>query len=203
MLNIVRWVAPTAALALSACAGYSVVDDNGKTDNDASQGIRYYEPAPYLLVYTDGKGNLTSQIIMMPDLTQKRVIDLYAYASSNNSTLDFNNGMLTKSSVEVDTTAVPSALIDTIQTLGVEAIGAAFNAPQSGVTHAIPAPYLFKIIVGKDGTTLVGGQGKDSKGEPFVLKISVTKEAATATGENADAKGKDKDKDEPSTKEGS
>lgn len=177
MISAMRWAGAGMALLLSGCAGFKVVD--APTPNDTAQGIRYYEPAPFLLVYSDGKGNLTSQIIVMPDITQKRVIDLYAYASTNKSTLDFSNGMLTKSAVEVDSTAVPVALINTIQSLGVAAIGAAFNAPESGVTHVIPAPYLFKIVVDENGTRLVGGQGVGPDGQPLNLQISVTKEAAT------------------------
>ncbi|MDR6841323.1 hypothetical protein [Pseudoxanthomonas sacheonensis] len=177
MISAMRWVCAGIALLLSGCAGFKVVD--APANEDTVQGIRYYEPAPFLLVYSDGKGNLTSQIIVMPDITQKRVIDLYAYASTNKSTLDFTDGMLTKSAVEIDSTAVPLALIDTIQSLGVAAIGAAFNAPESGVTHIIPAPYLFKIVVDANGTTLVGGQGVGPDGKPLNLKISVTKEAAT------------------------
>lgn len=177
MISAMRWVGAGMALLLSGCAGFKVVD--APTSNDTAEGIRYYEPAPFLLVYSDGKGNLTSQIIVMPDITQKRVIDLYAYASTNKSTLDFTDGMLTKSAVEVDSTAVPLAMIDTIQSLGVAAIGAAFNAPKSGVTHTIPAPYLFKIVVDKDGTRLLGGPGLGADGEPLNLQISVTKEAAT------------------------
>lgn len=190
-----RFVIAAVLFVLSGCAGYTVKDHQ-----EALQGIRYYEPAPFLLVYSDGKGNLTSQIIMMPDLTQKRVIDLYAYAAKNESTLNFENGVLTKSEMGIDSTAVPSALIDTIQTLGVAAIGAAFNAPQSGTTRSIPAPYLFKIVVGVSGTTLVGGQGVGPDGGPMVLNISVTKEAATkakeASSDNSKAKA------EPPTAEG-
>lgn len=169
----IRFAVATTLLVLSGCAGYTV-----KNDQDALQGIRYYEPAPFLLVYSDGKGNLTSQIIMMPDLTQKRVIDLYAYAAKNKGTLDFENGVLTKSEMTIDSAAVPEALIGTIQTLGVAAIGAAFNAPESGTTRSIPAPYLFKIVVGVKDTTLVGGQGVGLDGKPLVLKI---KEANTDT----------------------
>jgi hypothetical protein len=179
MTSNMRWAAMSMALVLSGCAGFKVVDDVDPDNSDLPHGIRYYEPAPFLLVYSDGKGNLSSQIIMMPDTQKRRVIDLYAYASSNNSTLDFSNGMLTKSVMALDTTTVPSTLLKTIQTLGVEAISAAFNAPQSGVTHAIPAPYLYKIVVNDKGTYLVGGQGLGPDGNPLVLMISVTKEAAS------------------------
>mgnify|MGYP000549847843 CR=1 FL=1 len=161
---------------LSGCAGFSVQDDNDKPEVD---GIRYYEPAPFLLIYSDGKGNLTSQIIMMPDTQKKRVIDMHAFAAKNNTTLSFNKGVLESSKFVVDSTALPSTLITSIKSLGTAAISAAFNAPESGITRQIPAPYLYKIVIGKDGTKLVGGQGTGPKNEQIVLYVGVTKEATT------------------------
>jgi hypothetical protein len=178
---------------LVGCAGYSARPLNGSVDNANAQGIRYYEPAPFLLVYSDGKGNLTSQIIMMPDTSKLMVMDLHAFAAKNNSTLTFDDGVLTSSKFVVDSTAVPAALIDTIKTLGTAAISSAFNAPDSGTTRRIPAPYLFKIVIGRDGTKLVGGQGIGPGGQPLVIQVSVTKEAAAeaaakpAAGNGSDA----------------
>jgi len=172
----------TALFLLCGCAGFSVQDDSDDLD-----GIRFYEPAPFLLVYSDGKGNLTSQIIMMPDTTRKRVIDLHAFAAKNNTTLTFNKGVLGSSQFVVDSTALPSTLLTSIKALGTAAISAAFNAPDSGTTRQIPAPYLFKIVVDKDGTRLVGGQGAGPNNELVVLYVSVTKEATTKPAATAPA----------------
>lgn len=163
---------------LSGCAGYTSRPVNSNHEDSTAQGIRYYEPAPFLLVYSDGKGNLTSRIIMMPDTSKLMVMDLHSFASKNNSTLTFDHGVLTSSKFIVDSTAVPTALVETIKTLGTAAISSAFNAPESGTTRQIPAPYLFKIVVGPKGTMLVGGQGLGPGDAPLVIHVSVTKEAA-------------------------
>jgi hypothetical protein len=173
----VKMVVAVATILLAGCAGYSAGPICTKELDTKANGVRYYEIAPFLLVYSDGKGNLTSQIVMMPDTSKKMVMDLYAYASKNNSTLTFENGVLTTAKYVLDSTTVPSALIDTIKTLGTAAVSTAFNAPNEGATRTIPAPYLFKIVIDNSGTRLVGGQGVGPDNKPLDIKVSVTKEA--------------------------
>jgi hypothetical protein len=175
----VKMVLAVATILLAGCAGYSASPIHTNELDIKAKGVRYYEVAPFLLVYSDGKGNLTSQIVMMPDTSKKMVMNLYAYASKNNSTLTFENGVLTSSKFVLDSTTVPSALIDTIQTLGTAAVSAAFNAPNAGTTRTIPAPYLFKIVVDNNGTRLVGGQGVGPDGQTLIVHVSVTKEATS------------------------
>jgi hypothetical protein len=172
-------------LLLAGCAGFSA-----QPDIDSANGIRYYAPASYLLVYSDGKGNLQSQILVMPDLDRKMVIDLKAVGAKNNSTLTFQNGILTGSKFVVDTTALPGALIDTIKTLGTTAIASAFNAPEDTATiRKIPSPYLFKIVVDRDGTRLVGKQGVGPNNEPLIVMVRVTKEGASGDDQQNTVKG--------------
>jgi hypothetical protein len=149
-------------------------------EDAAADGIRYYEMAPYLLIYPDGKGGITSSIEMMPDTSRMMVIELHAFASSNHTTFTFANGVLTSSKFIVDNTAVPAAIVETIKTLGIAAVDNAMNDPGAGTVRHVPAPYLFKIVIDKDGTRLVGGQGKDGSNKPVIIQVAVTKEAATA-----------------------
>lgn len=163
-----------AVTLLSACAGFianPVLDD---ADDAAADGIRYYEVAPYLLVYGDGKGGITSSIEMLPDLSRKMNIDLHAFAAKNNTTLTFANGMLTSSKFVVDETVIPAAVVETIKTLGVAAVSKAMNDPTTSKVRLIPAPQLFKIVIDKDGTTLVGSPAKGTNGEPVVIRVAVT-----------------------------
>jgi hypothetical protein len=159
---------------LVGCAGYKaepVISENDKN----LIGLRYYEPAPFLLIYSDGRGNLQSEILILPDLTKKMNINLYSYFANNNSTLTFEHGILKESKTVIDDLALPKAFIETIKTVGEAAIGTALNYPDSGVVRQFPAPYLFKIIIDKDGTKLIGGQGTGSDGKPLVININVTK----------------------------
>lgn len=167
------------AALLTGCAGYTAGPILNNKQDAKADGVRYYEIAPFLLVYSDGKGNLTSQIVMMPDTSKKMTLDLYAIAANNDSTLNFENGVLTSSKFILDSSEVPQSLIATIQTLGTAAVSAAFNEPELGTTRRIPAPYLFKIVIDNDGTRLVGGQGVGPDGKPLVVRVSVTGEATS------------------------
>lgn len=179
MVLNVKVVVAAVTILVSGCAGYSAVPIHNSDEDKKADGVRYYEIAPFLLVYSDGKGNLTSKIEMMPDTSKKMTMDLYSFAANNNSTLTFKNGILTNSKLVLDSTVIPLALIDTIQTLGVAAASAAFMAPDSGTTRSIPAPYLFKIVIDKNGTRLVGGQGVGPDGKPLIIHVSVTGETAS------------------------
>jgi Fe-S cluster assembly iron-binding protein IscA len=173
-------IASVFSASLAGCAGFSARAVATADEDGVANGIRYYEMAPYLLVYADGKGGITSSIEMMPDTSRKMVMDLHSFASANNTTLTFVNGVLTSSKFVVDNTAVPAAIIETIKTLGVAAVSNAMNDPGANVTRRIPAPYLFKIVVDRDGTRLVGGPGVDSNGEPVVIQVTVSAEAVSA-----------------------
>lgn len=143
---------------VSACAGLDVkpIGTDAKLDKDA-RGFRYYQPAPFLFIYSDGKGGIVSQIKFLPDTTQKMSAQPYAYLSSNESTLQFDAGILTVASVVVDETVVPSAALDSLaKTLGAAA-KAALNAPQATQEAIVPVPYLFKIVLNGDNIELRGG----------------------------------------------
>jgi hypothetical protein len=165
------------------CAGFTAKPVTSDVQDSQEDGVRYYEIAPYLLVYSDGNGNLNSRIEMMPDTSRKMVMDLHAFASKNNSTLTFENGVLVSSNFVLDNTAIPTQLIESIKTLGTAAIANAFNEPGAGTVRRIPPPYLFKIVVDSDGTRLVGGPGEDAHGKAMVINVTVTREAATSAAE--------------------
>lgn len=168
------------------CAGYTAKPVTSDAQDGQEDGVRYYEIAPYLLVYSDGNGNLTSRIEMMPDTSRKMVMDLHAFASKNNSTLTFENGVLVSSNFVLDNTAIPAQVIESIKTFGTAAIANAFNEPGAASTvRRIPPPYLFKIVVDKDGTRLVGGPGRDARGNAVVIHVSVTREAATSAADGS------------------
>ena len=69
--------------------------------------------------------------------------------------LYFKNGMLTGSTELNDTTELPKALIAAVQSAVPLLMKAALAAPQGNV----PAPYLYKIIVGNGSLTFLGSQG--------------------------------------------
>jgi hypothetical protein len=140
-------------------------------------GIRYYQPAPYLLLYTDSEGGFVSKLLILPDLQQKMSIRPYAIAASNNTTLTFTNGMLDAAKADIDQTEVPKAVIASLEKAAAVAIkGGAFLAPGAEAPTA-PAPYLFKIVNTGGSWELIGGQGKDKDRQEVKIKVKVSNPA--------------------------
>jgi hypothetical protein len=171
----------TACLLLAGCAGTKVArvsnpayNVTGKYSDEDANGIRYYESAPFLLVYSDGKGGLNSQLLFLPDLTQKRVIDPYSVLASNNSTLTFVNGVLTQGKTVVDETMVPKAVIGTLERAAAAMIGGAFNDAGAAPTPQLPPPQLFRIILANGSARLVGGPGIDQDGKVRMIDVTVS-----------------------------
>lgn len=79
------------ASVLAGCAGTSVETIADPAADKEARGIRFYETAPFVLVTSDGKGGLISELIYLPDTTRKRSVRPYAFMANNNSTLTFSN----------------------------------------------------------------------------------------------------------------
>jgi hypothetical protein len=151
------------ALALGGCAGATVhpiayhtgqPDQVGGEPEADVRGIRYYEGAHFLIVYTDGKGGLKSEVKFLPDLTRKRSINPYAYLAKNETTLTFSNGMLTGSKSVIDETVIPKAVISAATKVALASIAAA-NAADGKQRTYLPQPVLFKFDINKAGKVLL------------------------------------------------
>jgi hypothetical protein len=150
-------------LTLISCAGLTVKPVNPAHDAEYD-GVRYFGSSKYLLVRTDGAGGLTVEPIDLPDSSKLMSAHPYAYLSSNTSTLQFTNGVLTNSEVDVDSTVVPNAIVKALEKVAVAAIGGAANVAEGSVTDSsqptIPLPRLFKIEVSKGHARLIGEHGE-------------------------------------------
>jgi hypothetical protein len=162
-----------------SCTKPLATPSDGMADADVD-GIRYYEPSPYLLVYSDGKGGLVSKLLYLPDLTKKRVIKPYAYLAANISTLTFSNGMLTQSKVVADETVVPKAVVGVLEQTALAALGTSLNVAGTPTTPRHPPPYLFKVELSNGQARLVGGAGMDANGNPRFIDVTVTKTGSDA-----------------------
>jgi len=127
---------------------------NAKADAAAS-GIRYYETAPYLLVFADGKGGIKWKIYYLPDQTQKRTIEPSVFLASITTNHTFSNGMLTGNKVTADTTTLPKAVITAVQGL----LTSAAALDQAKPDHVVPPPRLYKIKIDDGKVELLGGAG--------------------------------------------
>lgn len=160
------------ALCLTGCAGithkpvpYTPVSEinpkpgleaNSKAD-EKTDGVRYYQASPYLLVYSDGKGGIGWKIYYLPDQTLKMTAKPYNFVSKVNGDMTFSNGMLTDSSADIDSAALPKGIISALEKLAPALMAAADLPKEKG--HQIPAPRLYKITVKDNQVILAGREG--------------------------------------------
>ncbi len=62
----------SAVALMTACAGIQV--SRLTSDNDQVKGVRFYRPAPYLLVTADAKGELKASLVYLPKINEEYVI---------------------------------------------------------------------------------------------------------------------------------
>jgi hypothetical protein len=158
-LRVVSAAGASLCLILSACAGLTAREidrtiTSGERSDAQARGIRYFLPAPYILVYSNGPGRLAAQFVVMPDLDRTMSVDPYSILASNKSKLSFQNGMLTSGSSVADATVIPTAVIEALKTAALARAGMDMPA---GDTRALPPPYLYRIISDAEGTRLAGG----------------------------------------------
>ncbi len=133
--------AVSLTLGLASCAQlvHSPIEDF-----DDVSGVPYYQGSYYLLVHTDGKGNLASKLLWLRDPSRKMQAKPTSVFASLESTLQFSNGTLTKSTELADTTAVPTAIIEAAESL----LSSGFlSRPDRAPKIALPAPSIYKVII--------------------------------------------------------
>lgn len=170
-----RFMVLGLTLGLAGCAGTTVrpisyapgtvVSVAGKPDAEVN-GLRYYEGAYFVIVYSDGKGGLASDVKWLPDLTRKRAIDPYTWFAKNEATLTFQNGMLTEAKSVVDETAIPKAILSAAAKIAIAS--AADKAGGDDDKTVLPRPVLYKIQVADGKLTLLRG---DTGGSDIVVTL--------------------------------
>jgi hypothetical protein len=170
------WGGLLCAALLAALTGcYSAVVYHAANKGDDSTGIRYYQSAPYVLIYSDGKGGLNWQIVYLPDQTKLMTVAPTTFLGKSQMSLSFINGTLTSGGGTGDTTTIPAAIFAAVQgaipllSSAVVNIGAnkgilpgASNPPvlpPLAPPPKFPAPYLYKIVVEGGSVEFIGDQG--------------------------------------------
>jgi hypothetical protein len=123
-----------------------------------ANGIRYYRPATYILIKPDyEKRQASVGIFHVPDTRQVFVADPWSWMASNNTTMEFSKGLLSKASSNVNTAEVPSALAKATADVLKEAIAAAAAAASKGgavaarVRDERPERGIFLFFLGENG----------------------------------------------------
>jgi hypothetical protein len=138
-------------LAVAGCSA-TVTHRLDTADTDAT-GIRYYDSAPYLIVYSDGMGGLKWQIRYLPDQSRLMTATPKIIGGRTEMTLYFQNGVLASASTVGDTTELPKALIGAIQS-ALPLLAGVAEGPAN--PKGFPAPYLYKIVVNGDSASFTG-----------------------------------------------
>ncbi len=153
------WLFLLVAGLLSGCAGVDYTTIHNDAEDKTARGLRYFDSSPYLLVQTDNQGGLSSQFMYLPDQTKKRQATPHTFLASNTTTVTFNNGVLTDSTSDTDSSAVPAAIIKALDQTATAAVKM-LTADQPLPSNA-PRVYIFKIVK-KDGVWgLEGAEGDD------------------------------------------
>ncbi len=121
-------------------------------------GIRYYLSSLYLLVYTDGKGNLVWKLYQLPDQTKLMVATPTQFFAKTTANFTFTNGVLTQSKSEADSAGAIKAVIGAIEK--VLPLMAAAMVPTEATK--IPAPKLYKIVFDQGNLKLIGEQSPET-----------------------------------------
>jgi hypothetical protein len=103
-----KLILPIVATSLLLCGCASVVHETYVEPTDASKdigGFVYYESSPYLLIYPDGKGQVSWEIKYLADPKKKRIAKPSVFFAKLDSTLVFDNGVLSETDVSADSTA--------------------------------------------------------------------------------------------------
>src|SRR5262249_34910541 len=147
-----------AAAAVTGCA--TVTHHHIATDDDdlKDTGIRYYGTSPYLLVYSNGKGGIVTQLMFLPDPAKKMSASPKATLADVDATLDFDHGMLTSAKVTGDATAVPPAIAKAVEAIA-PALLAALNETATEKELIVPAPHIYKVVVEGSTVSFLGGKG--------------------------------------------
>ncbi len=142
-----------------SCTNNAIRIRNAKSEAQL-KGLRYYRPAPYLLVYSNGKGSLNWEIHYLPDLATKASAQPYNVWSTLQMTLKFSDkGALMSSDETADSQVVLKQLIaaaEKIAPLVAKAFLNATEAPDSKLNQ-FPPPQLYKFVTENGVTTLKGG----------------------------------------------
>ncbi|MDC8757056.1 hypothetical protein [Janthinobacterium fluminis] len=149
---------------LAGCAGVEVQSIPDAAADAAATGLRYYDTSPFLLVYTDAKGGLRSELLYLADTSKKRAIRPYSYAAANDATLRFDHGRLLEAKAVVSEAAIPLGVLAALEKVAVAGSKGANAADQ------IPAPYLFRIVKKNGSWKLSGGQALDLNGQPALIR---------------------------------
>jgi hypothetical protein len=98
-----------------------------------------------LLVHTDGKGALISRLLYLPDRRRKMEARPFTILAGLESTLQFQQGMLSSSKVVVDSTQVAKAAVQAAEKFAAMMAANVGAAEKAARERLIPAPQIYRL----------------------------------------------------------
>jgi hypothetical protein len=159
--------------ALYGCAGVDFESlGHDRARDEQARGFRYWQPAPFLFVRSDGQGGMSAEVKWLPDTTQKMSARPHTFFASNQTKLEFADGVMTSSATTVDETAVVNASLAALGKVLVASAGGAKDAA-GGPPDRIPVPIIYKIVIDGDRLELHGGPALGMDGRPAVIRTTL------------------------------
>lgn len=126
--------------AMNGLGCISTITAHQVTDDSNEDGLRYYLPAPYLIVEQATNGQWDASLQLGVDRSRSFTVDPKTYLATSTATVSFNtDGTLKSFSLSQDATTVSSAVVTALQTIGTKVIDAqAANTPKPGGTTTTP-----------------------------------------------------------------
>lgn len=171
------------ALLQIGCAGFrtmpvATTDEKIGVDDNKANGIRFYEPAVFILVYSNDAGSVRTEVLTLPDTTRKMVVYPRNLLAKSKLSLKFANGMLAEGTAEdpsmngdFDATEVPKAIVDLAEKAasayfgsipGAGKLGNAGDGTSQEVSrYTLEAPRLYKLVVRGEHVVLQGAHPSD------------------------------------------
>lgn len=119
----------SAILFELGCANVSYRRITTKADDEAGEGIRYYDTSPYILVQRDTNSNWATSVLYLADHTKKNQANAFSFLAVNNTSLIFTNGVMTDSTAATDSSAVPAAIVQAAAQVALTATKAVSSNP--------------------------------------------------------------------------
>jgi hypothetical protein len=119
----------SAILFELGCANVSYRRITTKADDEAGEGIRYYDTSPYILVQRDTNSNWATSVLYLADHTKQNQANAFSFLAVNNTSLVFTNGVMTDSTAATDSSAVPAAIVQAAAQVALTATKAVSSNP--------------------------------------------------------------------------
>lgn len=158
-----------AVLLAAGCANVSV---NKVKEGDATKGLRYYLPKPYLQAVPQADGTINVEVIFLPDRSRAYAIDTTSYLSSYTFQASRDEkGLLTALEFKASTAAVGQQLASSLGSYAVQAYNmqtAAAVAQQTQINAAQTALDTARSNLASAEATLASNLANGAKPETIL-----------------------------------